>query len=79
MWHLDYLKHHRKFTYNRLQTECKLNSHLCDINSQAEEMFDTLIKQLKESEGITEQLKATPHISKKYRIQKKNTRQISRV
>ena len=24
-------------------------------------------------------LKATPHISKKYRIQKKNTRQISRV
>ncbi|WP_407721662.1 TnpV protein [Ruminococcus sp. JE7B6] len=58
MWHLDYLKHHRKFTYNRLQTECKLNFHLCDINSQAEEMFDTLIKQLKESEGITEQLKA---------------------
>ena len=58
MRHLEYLKHHRKFTYNRLQTECKLNSHLCDINSQAEEMFDTLIKQLKESEGITEQLKA---------------------
>lgn len=24
-------------------------------------------------------IKATPHISKKYRIQKKNTRQISRV
>lgn len=58
MRHLEYLKHHRKFTYNRLQTECKLNSHLCDINSQAEGMFDTLIKQLKESEGITEQLKA---------------------
>ena len=58
MRHLDYLKHQRKFTYNRLQTECKLNSHLCDINSQAEEMFDTLIKQLKESKGITEQLKA---------------------
>ena len=58
MRQLDYLKPHLKFTYNRLQTECKLNSHLCDINSQAEEMFDTLIKQLKESEGITEQLKA---------------------
>ena len=28
---------------------------------------------------ISKNLKATPHISKKYRIQKKNTRQISRV
>ena len=28
---------------------------------------------------INELFKATPHISKKYRIQKKNTRQISRV
>ena len=28
---------------------------------------------------VTTKAKATPHISKKYRIQKKNTRQISRV
>ena len=38
---------------------------------------------LKEVERVAalfeERLKATPHISKKYRIQKKNTRQISRV
>ena len=59
MRHLEYLKKHRKATYNRLQTECKLNSYLYDVDSQAKEMFDTLIKQLKESEGITEKLKAT--------------------
>ena len=56
--HLEYLKHHRKATYNRLQTECKLNSYLYELNSQAEEMFETLINQLKQTEGITEQLKA---------------------
>ena len=58
MRHLDYLKQHRKATYNRLQFEGKLNSYLYDINAQAEEMFDALIKQFKKSEGITEQLKA---------------------
>ena len=56
--HLKYLKQHRRGTLTNLRMECKLNSYLYDINSQAEEMFDTLIKQLKESEGITEQLKA---------------------
>lgn len=38
--------------------ECKLNSYLYDINFQAEEMFNTLIEQFKQAEGITEQLKA---------------------
>ena len=58
MRHLDYMKQHRKATYNRLSFEGKLNAYLFDINAQAEEMFDTLIKQLKISDGITEQLKA---------------------
>ena len=59
MRHLDYLKTRRKATYNRLQTEGKLNSYLYEINAQAEEMFDKLIVQYKKSEGITEELKAT--------------------
>ena len=58
MRHLNYLKQHRKATYNRLQAEFKLNSYLYDINSQAEKLFENLVKQLKQSEGITEQLKA---------------------
>ena len=58
MRHLDYLKLHHKATYNRLQAEFKLNSYLYDINSQAEKLFENLVKQLKQSEGITEKLKA---------------------
>ena len=59
MRHLDYLKQHHKATYNRLQTEGKLNSYLYEINAQAEEMFETLITKFKQSEGITVQLKAS--------------------
>ena len=36
----------------------KLNSHLAEIDKRATEMFDRLMKQLAEKEGITEQLKA---------------------
>ena len=58
MRHLDYLKSRRKATYNRLQTEGKLNSYLYGINVQAQEMFDNLIVQYKKNENITEELKA---------------------
>ena len=58
MRHLEYIKQHRKAIYNRLQTECKLNSYLYDVNSQAEEMFETLTNQFKRAENITEQLKS---------------------
>ena len=59
MRHEDYLKSHRKATYNRLSFEGKLNSYLFEINAQAQEMFDNIIVQYKMSEGITEELKAT--------------------
>ena len=59
MRHLDYLKSRRKSTYNRLQTEGKLNSYLYEINAEAQEMFDNLIVQYKKAENITEELKAT--------------------
>ncbi len=55
---MDFLKSYRESTYNKLKFEGKLNTHLYNTNSQAEEMFNTLIKQFKKSEGITEQLKA---------------------
>ena len=58
MRHLDFLKSYRKSTYNKLKFEGQLNTHLYNINSQAEDMFNTLIEQFKKSQGITEQLKA---------------------
>ena len=61
MWgrkHLRYIKEHRKALYTTLLISGKLNSHLAEIDSRATEMFDQLMKQLAEKEGITEQLKA---------------------
>ena len=56
--HLRYLKNHRKVLYANLLTSGKLNDYLADIDRQAEEMFEWLVKQMAESEGVTEQLKA---------------------
>ena len=56
--HLRYLKNHRKVLYANLLTSGKLNDYLADIDRQAEEMFERLIKQMATTEGITEQLKA---------------------
>ena len=58
MRHLEHIKHYRKGFYTSLVIGCELNRYLADINKQADEMFDTLIKQFKQVEGITEQLKA---------------------
>lgn len=56
--HLRYLKKHRRVRYANLLTSGKLNSYLVDIDRQAEEMFEQLVKQMAEREGVTEQLKA---------------------
>lgn len=57
--HLHYLKHHRKVLYYNLLTSGKLHSHLTDIEEQVQELFNRLITDLAQKEGITEQLKAT--------------------
>ncbi len=56
--HLRYLKQHRKILYTNLLTSGKLNSHLAELNNQAEDMFFRVVKQLAEKEGVTEKLKA---------------------
>ena len=66
MWgrkHLRYIKEHRKALYTTLLISGKLNSHLVQIDNQATEMFDRLVKQMAEKEGITEQLKATDQMA----------------
>ena len=57
--HLDYIMKHHKVFYTSLKTSCKLNAYLHEIDIRATEMYDRLVKQLKEQQGITEQLKAT--------------------
>lgn len=56
--HLRYIKQNRKVLYANLLTSGKLNSHLAEIDKQAEDMFFRLVKQMAEREGVTEQLKA---------------------
>ena len=56
--HLRYIRQHKRLLYSNLLTSGKLNSHLADVDQQAEEMFSRLVKQMAEREGITEKLKA---------------------
>ena len=43
--------------YNLL-TSGRLNAYLAEINKQAQERFERLVEQMKQAQGITEQLKA---------------------
>lgn len=56
--HLRYLKEYRRIIYTDLLTSGRLNSHLADIDRQAQERFELLTEQMKTVQGITEQLKA---------------------
>ena len=57
--HKKYLLNHHKVRYYNLLTSCKLTDYLADINKQAENMYQLLVKQLAEKEDVTEELKAT--------------------
>ena len=57
MMHKNYLEKHKKVLFSLLLGQGKLYQRYEEIEKQANEMYDTLIKQMKESEGVTEQLK----------------------
>ena len=54
---LDYIKQYRRGRYTTLLTEGKLNSHLHEIDVQANEMLETIIHRLADERGIDEDLK----------------------
>lgn len=56
--HLRYIREHKKVFYTDLVISGKLQSYLADVEEQAQELFDRLMKQCSEHEGITEKLKA---------------------
>ena len=58
MMHKTFLEKHKKMLFTTLLTQGKLYQHCAEIENQSRDMFDTLVKQMKESEGVTEQLKA---------------------
>lgn len=55
--HARYLKQNRKVLYMNLLTSGKLNAYLANIDKQVQERFERLIEGMKQTQGITEQLK----------------------
>ena len=53
-----YLREHEKAAYTAMLLSGGLNAHLEEVDRSASEMFDRLVAQIAEQEGITEQLKA---------------------
>ena len=52
------MKEHKRAVYITLLTSGRLNSYLADIEEQAQERFERIVEQMKQAQGITEQLKA---------------------
>ena len=61
--HLRYLKEYSRSVYLNLLTSGRLNDYLADIEEQAQKRFERIVEQMAESEGITEQLKATDQVA----------------
>ena len=57
MMHKDYLQKHKPVLFATLLTQGKLYQHCAQIDTQAQQMFNTLVEQMTKNENITEQLK----------------------
>ena len=57
MLHKNYLIKNKKALFTTLLTQGKLYQHCAMVENQARAMFDMLVEQMKEAEGVTEQLK----------------------
>ena len=55
--HEEYLKKNKRYVFDSMLMSGKLHSYLADIDEQAREMFDNLVEQIKEAEGVIEELK----------------------
>ena len=53
----SYLKEHRKGLYLELVLFGQLNEHLHQVDEECNQMMDRLMEQMKEKQGVTEELK----------------------
>lgn len=58
MLYKDYLQKHNSVLFTTLLTQGKLYKHCAEIETNAQQMFDTIVEQIMNVEGITEELKA---------------------
>ena len=61
--HRDYLAQHHPILFNDLVLSGQLWTYLTDLNEQAQERLSLIIEQIKVSEGVTEELKATDQMA----------------
>ena len=61
--HLRYIREYRKARYTSLLLGGSLNSYLADIDQQAQERLDIIIRQMAQAQGITETLKVTDQMA----------------
>lgn len=57
--HREYLREHKPIQYYRLLLSGKLWTYLADLNQQARDRLERISDQLKVSEEVTEELKAS--------------------
>ena len=56
--YLYFLQHYRRITYINLITSGRHNEYLAKIDKQVQKRFELLVTQMKETQGISERLKA---------------------
>lgn len=57
MLHKDYLQKHSPVLFTTLLTQGNLYQHCAQIDTQAQQMFNTLVSQMTKTENITEHIK----------------------
>ena len=55
--HREYLKEHNSMMFNDLVLDGQLWTYLADLNEQAENRLQFIIKQMQETENVTDELK----------------------
>ena len=58
-----YLREHDSVTYNVMLLSGELFTHLADMDEQAHERIEQLIRQMKEAEGVTEEMKVRDQLA----------------
>ena len=57
MLHKDYLLKNKRVLFTTLLTQGKLYQLCAEVEKQSQDMFVALVEQIKEAEGVTEQMK----------------------
>ena len=61
--HREYLKEHNPMMFNDLVLEGQLWTYLADLNEQAQERLSLIVEQMKVTESVAEELKASDQMA----------------